>query len=824
MADSKTYQTALKIVGNVDPALLASIKQLVGANARVIKQSVDMGRESKKGFDLMGKGAQFATGKLELLATTMKAVLLPILGLTAIMKVFTGINDTISGSISKYEAYRDRVNLLKGVIGGSDLVTKHGYDPAKLLAQYTDASGEIAKEQGGIFGKGFYTGVQTSLAEVGLGPQLTKPLTEALTSFAAMRKGTVKDLTSDDVKEWSDMVGMAIKAGDLGRIGRQFGLNTAQAKAFKAAAADGNKALEVQIILQGTQFKAAQKVMDQLSGPVKELMQARVANAAELNKLGGKWVELQEKGETAALELGTAFMPILEDLGDIASAWSGPVMQGLHTFTEGVKGTIWWIEYIPWYLKKYWKDMLNDAMGDPASSGKNLWDGIVTSFNSAIEGIKKAWTDSKISEFFSTGWSQLANNKDLQGIVSDLQGIGRDILSMANSAKEVLWPAFQWTFNEIKGSIEMVVMPALRTIGEYTFGVAKGALQDIRVLLDGIKGLADAVAKAFEGIAKALGDWKSHPQTPETKAAGEAAERKAMEGGKIPGDLTLFARGGMVERPTLGIVGEAGPEIVSPIGMFDRQHGVSLLQLDESKKANANYKEQLAQLNLINQTLQQGGLMGGGGGGAGAGGDIPQGSIGGRTLGSFGYIGDGTPDSNSLKGVGAYNSHMIPGYSAGLSRAAQMKWGIKPGQIFSIGGHTFRLDDTDNSGGQENYVDVYNPFHAPDPGHGGDASKMIAGHPESWWFAQRMGKGGIVNRATRALLGESGKEAVIPLSRTGMAKHGLAGSNFSTTFAPNITVYGAGPGVADLISETLERDFGRYLERSYQEHERRRFS
>jgi hypothetical protein len=213
--------------------------------------------------------------------------------------------------------------------------------------------------------------------------------------------------------------------------------------------------------------------------------------------------------------------------------------------------------------------------------------------------------------------------------------------------------------------------------------------------------------------------------------------------------------------------------------------------LQDSIEALSKFETSLGQISA--SMTAPGGAMGGFGLGAGGmpgetpgtlslgAGSVPQGGVGGRSLGSFGYIGDATPDSNSLKGVGAYNQHMIPGYSAGLSYGAQRKWGIKPGQEFMVGPHKFRLDDTNAFGGQQNYVDVYNPAHPPDPGHAGDANRMIAGKTEAQWFAMRHGGvrmlqyGGVVNKPSLALMGEKSPEMAIPLEATSHSR-GLVGA------------------------------------------------
>jgi hypothetical protein len=166
----------------------------------------------------------------------------------------------------------------------------------------------------------------------------------------------------------------------------------------------------------------------------------------------------------------------------------------------------------------------------------------------------------------------------------------------------------------------------------------------------------------------------------------------------------------------------------------------------------------------------------GGPGGAGGQPLIPQGTFGKDRLGSFGYIGDGTPDHWSLKGEGKFSSHMIPGHSVALSDAAAKARGLKPGNTFQAAGSIFRYDDqVPSEGGVKDlrYIDVYNPWHPPDRGHENDATKVLGGKTEQEWFAmgpgatsdtRMMAEGGIVDKPTTAVLGEKGPEAVIPLS------------------------------------------------------------
>jgi hypothetical protein len=86
---------------------------------------------------------------------------------------------------------------------------------------------------------------------------------------------------------------------------------------------------------------------------------------------------------------------------------------------------------------------------------------------------------------------------------------------------------------------------------------------------------------------------------------------------------------------------------------------------------------------------------------------------------AYGYIGDATPDSNSLMGIGAFPhtskpGSLVPNYSAALTDSGAAKRGLKPGDVFTDNGNTYRYDD--RQPGTSDYVDVYTPNRQPDVG------------------------------------------------------------------------------------------------------------
>jgi TP901 family phage tail tape measure protein len=80
-------------------------------------------------------------------------------------------------------------------------------------------------------------------------------------------------------------------------------------------------------------------------------------------------------------------------------------------------------------------------------------------------------------------------------------------------------------------------------------------------IIDGITSMAGAVGSAIAGIIP----------------GGSAVS--GFLGGNVLGGLkkiTPFAKGGLVTSPTLGLVGEAGPEVVVPLDRLDRMGGVTI--------------------------------------------------------------------------------------------------------------------------------------------------------------------------------------------------------------------------------------------------------
>ena len=363
MPDQKMYQTVIKITGAVDPKMLADLKKM-GANiSQISGESKKLKKESKEAFGAMAFGADIAKGAVGQLKAAMGELLLPLVAIASLVKGVTWGKDEMSEGAEKAQKLREQMTLLKGVLEGTDLVYKHGYSADALMGKFLAGSEQMAKDQGNLYGKGFYTNVQTTLAEAGLGYDVTKQIGEKLTGFAAMKKGTILGLTADDVNEYSNMVKTAFTTGNLGRNARVFGLDAEKQKEFKQAYAQGNTLLMERILLSGKYFQESDAFMKRsLSGPEAELQKARTAHTAAQVKAGKSWLEGQEKIETSVLDLETAFDPVLGQLGDIANSFmpeiesafkwvSGEIPQWDRDFQQFIKNNK---QKIGYNLITYW--------------------------------------------------------------------------------------------------------------------------------------------------------------------------------------------------------------------------------------------------------------------------------------------------------------------------------------------------------------------------------------------------------------------------------------------------------------------------------------
>jgi hypothetical protein len=96
------YQTSLSINGKVDDNIFKGLQKIDTETGKIVKQEKELGVESKKSFELLGKGMAEATVKTKELGLVMKDMLIPLLGISVAFKGFTTVGDTIQAAIDKF--------------------------------------------------------------------------------------------------------------------------------------------------------------------------------------------------------------------------------------------------------------------------------------------------------------------------------------------------------------------------------------------------------------------------------------------------------------------------------------------------------------------------------------------------------------------------------------------------------------------------------------------------------------------------------------------------------------------------------------------------
>jgi hypothetical protein len=138
-----------------------------------------------------------------------------------------------------------------------------------------------------------------------------------------------------------------------------------------------------------------------------------------------------------------------------------------------------------------------------------------------------------------------------------------------------------------------------------------------------------------------------------------------------------------------------------------------------------------------------------------------------------------TYDWNSYHGIGAYTKHLEPGVSVAMHpEYARSHYGISPGQMY--------LSDKDHR--MHRWDDV-------------SGSKSFANED-----LFRGAMGGIFRKPTRALIGESGPEAVLPLAGAGAAAAGLGGLTINVNVAGNAH---DPEGIADAVERVIRQHWRR---------------
>jgi hypothetical protein len=135
-----------------------------------------------------------------------------------------------------------------------------------------------------------------------------------------------------------------------------------------------------------------------------------------------------------------------------------------------------------------------------------------------------------------------------------------------------IFAVVKWYFGLVKAQFE-ILATVFGWLWEKTEGLRKGMVDIFQGVFEGIK---EALRTGYNGLIKIINpiikklrnlpglSWLPAEGLPEWPSGGASDNDRFRNG-----DVTRFAEGGIVTKPMVGMVGEAGPEAIIPLSRFN---------------------------------------------------------------------------------------------------------------------------------------------------------------------------------------------------------------------------------------------------------------
>lgn len=305
------------------------------------------------------------------------------------------------------------------------------------------------------------------------------------------------------------------------------------------------------------------------------------------DNMGATWPKIEENATLTVNNLMTLFTTFWTDMSTVITEYTQPIVDGV----VGLFNSIWVdaIDPMLQMLTTAWADFTGILLKLWQQNGKPLLDNIGQFVTNTIALFQKIWDnvlEPIVKPFLETlSWLW---DKHLKGMIEQ---IGQFVMKLVNGALEIyngfIQPILTWLLDKLA--------PVFAYIGSLitgVFGSAFAFISDIiksimRVLgglvdfITGVltgnwrkawQGLVDIAGGIFEGIVavikfpinliidgiNAFISGLNKIQIPDWVPS---VGGKGLNIAKIP----KLARGGIIDRPTLSVVGEAGKEAVMPL-------------------------------------------------------------------------------------------------------------------------------------------------------------------------------------------------------------------------------------------------------------------
>ena len=290
------------------------------------------------------------------------------------------------------------------------------------------------------------------------------------------------------------------------------------------------------------------------------LMQGDFAGALEFAKncFGDFGEKLKVLADALISWLSEAFNSFLTWLGEVwNNAWQACLdflaslperfVEAIWNILNGIKDAL--LGFFNWFIGgSFWPEMWNSALNILTNIGGSIVDAVSGFLNSIISGVKDF--GGKILEGWGSIWdsvSSIANNT--------ISSVSNAISGFVSGAREKL--------GDLMDYCSSVVSDVSRKIADAWDSVKSFACKASKAISDAVSGAGKTLSDIGRGISEAVEGFISA-----VTGGGGAKEEEKSDDWRIRHAATWleeFQHGGIVTKPTIGLLGEHGPEAVIPL-------------------------------------------------------------------------------------------------------------------------------------------------------------------------------------------------------------------------------------------------------------------
>ena len=229
---------------------------------------------------------------------------------------------------------------------------------------------------------------------------------------------------------------------------------------------------------------------------------------------------------------------------DAVVAWVSDVWNGFVSwFSDGMEAFGSWLADIWDGISQWWSDLWTGI----SNFVSDTWDNIVAFFQTILDFVVNLFLNWTVWGIIISHWDEISKfiQDTWNNILSFFMTIGAVISDWWNGFWSGLIGFFQDVFSGIAGFI-----------GGIFRGVANGIIDYMNFVIGMVNTLIDGINMALDGLSTVSGGTIN------------------LQVDKL-GTLPHLAKGGYVTEPTTALIGEAGPEVVTPLKDFERMMGLN---------------------------------------------------------------------------------------------------------------------------------------------------------------------------------------------------------------------------------------------------------